>query len=217
VAEALAAVRRRIASATDRPDRVRVVAVTKGHGVDAVRSALAAGLVDVGENYAHELLAKDEQLGDGPRPRWHFLGAIQRNKVPGLAPRVAVWQSVDRSEEARRIASLRPGAEVMVEVALAPGRGRGGVARPGAAGLVDEARRLGLTVVGLMGLGPEGPAEAAREGFRWLAGEAGRLGLDEVSMGMTADLEVAVEEGSTIVRVGTALFGPRPGARGLGR
>ena len=217
VAEALAAVRRRIASVTDRPEAVRVVAVTKGHGVEAVGSALAAGLPDVGENYADELLAKDALLPAGTPRRWHFLGALQRNKVPDLAPLVAVWQSVDRVEEARRIASFRPGAVVMVEVALAPGPGRGGVPGPAAAGLVDEARSLGLDVAGLMAIGPPGPPEGAREGFRWLAGEARRLGLAEVSMGMSGDLEVAVQEGSTMVRVGTALFGPRPGAPGLGR
>ena len=217
MAAALAVVRRRIASATDRPDRVRVVAVTKGHGAGAVRAAVAAGIVDVGENYARELLAKEATLPPGSPHRWHFLGAVQRNKVADLAPLVAVWQSVDRVEEARRIASFRPGAEVLVEVALSPGPGRGGVRRPAAADLVDEARSLGLAVTGLMAVGPPGPADEAREGFRWLAAEARRLGLDEVSMGMTADLEVAVEEGSTMVRVGTALFGPRPGAPGLGR
>lgn len=217
VADALEAVRRRIASATDRPERVRVVAVTKGHGVEAVRSALAAGLVDLGENYAQELLAKAAGLPSGSAPRWHFLGAVQRNKVPDLAPLVAVWQSVDRVEEARRIASFRPDARILVELALFPGPGRGGVSRPAAAGLVEEARSLGLAVAGLMAVGPPGPPEEARAGFRWLAAEARRLGLAEVSMGMTADLEVAVEEGSTMVRVGTALFGPRPGAPGLGR
>lgn len=217
VAEALAAVRRRIASATDRPEQVRVVAVTKGHGADAVRSAVAAGLLDIGENYARELLAKAAALPSGSPHRWHFLGSVQRNKVPDLAPLVAVWQSVDRAEEARRIASFRPGAEILVEVALFSGPGRGGVSPRAAAGLVDEARSLGLAVAGLMAVGPPGPPGEAREGFRWLAAEARRLGLGEVSMGMTADLEVAVEEGSTMVRVGTALFGPRPGAPGLGR
>ncbi|HET6810547.1 MAG TPA: YggS family pyridoxal phosphate enzyme [Acidimicrobiales bacterium] len=217
MAAALDAVRRRIASATDRPDRVRVVAVTKGHGAEAVRSAVAAGLPDIGENYAQELLAKAAQLPSGCAPRWHFLGAVQRNKVADLAPLVAVWQSVDRVEEARRIASLRPGAEILVEVALFSGPGRGGVSPRATAGLVEEARSLGLAVGGLMAVGPPGPPEEARPGFRWLAGEARRLGLGEVSMGMTADLEVAVEEGSTMVRVGTALFGPRPGAPELGR
>jgi PLP dependent protein len=217
VAQALADVRRRIASATARPERVEVVAVTKGHGAEAVRSALAAGVLDVGENYARELLAKEAALPSGSPHRWHFLGAVQRNKVPELAALVAVWQSVDRAEEARRIASLRPGATVLVEVALFSGPGRGGVARPAAAGLVEEARSLGLVVAGLMAVGPPGPPEDAREGFRWLASEARRLGLNEVSMGMSADLEVAVEEGSTMIRVGTALFGPRPGAPGLGR
>jgi pyridoxal phosphate enzyme (YggS family) len=217
VAEALGAVRRRIASATERPEGVRVVAVTKGHGVEAVRSALAAGLLDIGENYAQELLAKAAELPRGPTPRWHFLGGVQRNKVADLAPVVAVWQSVDRVEEARRIASFRPGAEILVEVALFSGPGRGGVAPAAAAGLVGEARSLGLAVAGLMAVGPPGPPEEARAGFRWLAAEARRLGLSEVSMGMTADLEVAVEEGSTMVRVGAALFGPRPGAPDLGR
>lgn len=217
VAAGLAEVRRRIASVAPRPESVRVVAVTKGHGAEAIRAAIAAGLTDIGENYAQELLAKAAVVGDGGDARWHFLGAIQRNKVRDLARRVAVWQSVDRVEEAERIASFGSRAEVMIEVALAPGPGRAGVAPGRTAAVVEAVRATGLQVVGLMAVGAPGPPEGAREGFRWLAGEARRLGLAEVSMGMTADLEVAVQEGSTMVRVGTALFGPRPGAPGLGR
>lgn len=229
VSGALEVVRGRIVSAGGDPERIRVVAVTKGHGPEAVEAALGAGLRDIGENYAQELLGKAAVLAAGSAsgrqaeastggPRWHFLGSVQRNKVRALAPVVAVWQAVDRLEEARGISAARPGAGVFVEVALAGGPGRAGVAPKDAAALVGAIRQgTDLEIRGLMAVGPPGPPEGAREGFRWLAREARRLGLPEVSMGMSGDLEVAVQEGATLVRVGTALFGPRPGAPGLGR
>ena len=123
----LAGVRARIAGAGSDPAAVTVVAVTKGFGADAVRGALDAGVVDIGENYADELVAKAAAIGDtAPSPRWHFLGAIQRNKVPRLAPLVSCWQGVSRLEEGRAIAKRRPGARVLVQVDIAGIPGRGG-------------------------------------------------------------------------------------------
>ncbi|MHB1911850.1 MAG: YggS family pyridoxal phosphate enzyme [Acidimicrobiales bacterium] len=236
VASALAVVRARIEQAGGQPDRMTIVAVTKGHGPGAVVAARAAGLYDIGENYATEMLAKSQALGGtalttagaapgtpaaGPLPsRWHFIGAIQRNKVKSLAPLVSLWQTVDRMEEADALAraSVRSGslARVLIEVCLVPGAGRGGCPPDDLEALL-EAVGGKVEVIGLMGVGPAGPPEAARPGFRWLRSAASRLGLAEVSMGMSHDLEVAVQEGSTMVRVGTALFGPRSGAPGLGR
>ena len=216
----LDAVRRRITGAGGDPDRTRVVAVAKGHGADAVRAAAAAGCADIGENYAGELLEKAAALDEptASRVRWHFVGTVQRNKVGALAPLVDTWHAVDRVEEAERIGRFRPGARVLVEVALAAGPGRGGVDPAEVADLVVSVRsRADVSVVGLMAVGPPGGPERARSGFRWMADEARRLGLDELSMGMSADLEVAVQEGSTMLRIGTALFGPRPGAPDLGR
>ena len=210
VAERLGRVRERIAAAGG-ADRVAVLAVTKGFGAEAVRAAVGAGLPDVGENYAQELAAKAEEVAaDRPGPRWHFIGRLQRNKVKLVAPDVAVWQSVDRLAVGEEIARRAHEATVFVQVAVTDEAGKGGCPPAEVPVLVGGLGRLGLDVRGLMAVGATGPAEEARPGFRRLRRLADDLGLAEVSMGMSGDLEVAVEEGSTMVRIGTALFGPRP-------
>lgn len=190
-----------------------MVAVTKGFPPDAVREAMEAGLVDVGENYASELVAKAEAMDPAVRrPRWHYLGAVQRNKVARLAPHVGLWQAVARPAEVAAIARAAPGAAVLVQVdALGHDGGRNGVAPEGTGALVETARAAGLDVAGLMVIGPPGPPETSREPFRRVRELAGDLGLTELSMGMSDDLEVAVEEGATMVRLGRALFGARAG------
>jgi len=210
VARRLAAVRDRIERAGGDPAAVSVVAVTKGFGPEAVRAAWAAGLTHVGENYAAELLAKRAALADGPPGgRWHYLGAIQTNKVARLAPAVDCWQSVSRPVEGERIARAAPGAEVLVQVACSGDPTRPGCAPEAVPALVGTLCTLGLAVVGLMAVAPPEP-EAARAAFRCVRALADRLGLAVRSMGMTEDLELAVREGSTMVRVGRALFGARP-------
>ena len=208
----LAAIRARIGAAAPDPSAVTLLAVTKGFGPEAVRTALAAGLVAVGENYADELVAKAAVLADdpGPAPEWHYLGAIQRNKVPRLAPVVACWQGLSRIEEGRAIARRRPGARVLVQVDVAGLPGRGGVPVGEVPDLVAGLRAEELDVAGLMAVGVPGPPEASRDGFRSVATLADDLGLAVRSMGMTDDLEVALSEGSTMVRLGRALFGDRP-------
>jgi len=222
-AERLATVRDRIERASADPRSVRLVAVTKGFGVEAVSLALSAGVTEVGENYASELLAKandidrDDLDGVRPAPRWHFLGAVQRNKVARLAPLVACWQSISRLEEGRAIAGRRPGATVLVQVDIAGLPGRGGCEPARApelvAALVDEE----LDVAGLMAVGVPGPPEESRPGFHLVSLLADRLELPVRSMGMTDDLEVALSEGSTMVRLGRALFGDRPKANAAPR
>lgn len=207
VAENLAVLRERLAGAGADPDRVRVVAVTKGFGADAVRAALDAGLRDLGENYAQELLAK---ASVSPEVRWHFIGPVQRNKVASLAGHVTMWHSVDRLEVAEAIARRQPGGRILVQVNSSGEVSKHGCRLDQAPELVDAGRRLGLDVAGLMTIGPLGPPECARRGFREVAALQRRLGLAELSMGMTADLEIAVQEGATMVRVGRALFGARP-------
>jgi pyridoxal phosphate enzyme (YggS family) len=211
VADRLAAVRRRIEAAGGDVERIRVVAVTKGFDADAVRAAVDAGVTDIGENYAQELVAKAEELGeDASRVRFHFVGQLQRNKVRQVAPLVAVYQSVDRAALGREIANRAPGASVLVQVNLTDDPGRGGRPPAEVPGLVDELRAAGLDVCGLMAVAPIGPAATARAAFASVRSLADRLELPERSYGMTDDLEAAVEEGSTMVRLGTALFGPRP-------
>lgn len=200
-------VRQRIASVGD-ADRVRIVAVTKGFDESAVLAARAHGLLDVGENYAQEARAKHDMV-DAADLRWHFIGRLQRNKVRHVADFVHLWQSVDDPRLASEIAKRAPGAAILLQVDLAGVPGRGGCAFENVGSLLDHARNAGLDVRGLMGVGPAGPPEAARSGFRRLRETADALGLPEVSMGMSADIEVAVEEGATMVRAGSALFGAR--------
>jgi pyridoxal phosphate enzyme (YggS family) len=217
VAERVAEARSRIATNAPDPSRVRLVAVSKGFGPDAVRAALAAGVADIGENYADELVGKAEALsawggdtGSDPAPRWHFLGAVQRNKVARLAPLVGCWQSVSRIEEGRAIARRQPGASILVQVDVVGGHGRNGCRPAEVAALVTALTDEQLDVGGLMTIGPQGPAEASRAAFALVRDLATRLGLAECSMGMTDDMDVALAEGSTMIRLGRALFGERP-------
>ena len=203
----LAAVRDRITATGGQA--VTIVAVTKGFGPDAVTAARAAGLDDIGENYAQELLAKLAELAEPP-PRQHFNGRLQTNKVRQLAAVIDLWQTVDRIELGHEIAKRAPGARVLVQVNVSDEPAKGGCPPADAGRLVGQLTEAGLAVEGLMTVGRTGPPELARAGFRLLAELADEHGLAIRSMGMTDDLEVAVEEGSTMVRVGSALFGPRP-------
>jgi PLP dependent protein len=220
LAAAVARVRERIDTAGGDPGAVRLVAVTKGHPVATVRAALAAGLLDLGESYAQELVAKAEALHDDPmsvRPRWHAIGGLQRNKVRMLAPFVDLWQAVDRLSLAGEIARRAPGASVLVQVNVSGAEQQGGCRPAQVASVVDGCRDLGLDVEGLMAIGARGTPDVVRAGFRQLRALADDLELRERSMGMSGDLELAVAEGSTMVRVGTDLFGPRVGAAGVGQ
>ena len=207
VAERLAVVRERIARAGG--VGVQVVAVTKTFGIEAVRAAHAVGADAIGENYAQELVAK---LRDEPsRLPVHFIGQLQSNKVRLVAPYVQVYETIDRASLATEIARRAPGAQVLVQVTTSGEPGKGGCPPEQVAQLVEHCRGAGLDVLGLMTVGPtEGGPEAARPGFRRVRGLLDELGLTVCSMGMTDDLEVAVQEGATQVRVGSALFGPRP-------
>jgi hypothetical protein len=220
VAARVTALRGRIEGAGRDPSGVRVVAVTKGFAAGAVAAARAAGLYDIGENYADELVAKVRDMAsasggasdadESPPTRWHYLGAIQRRRVRMLAPLVSCWQTVCRLSEGEAIAARAPGAAVFVELETTGIPGRNGCAPAEAPALVTSLREAGLDVRGLMTVGPAGPAENSRPAFRVTAELARELGLAEVSMGMTDDLEVALSEGSTMLRVGRALFGERP-------
>ncbi len=197
--------------------------MTKGFGAGAVRAAYDAGLRDLGENYAAELVEKAGAVTPDPGAPsrvadgivWHFLGTVQRNKVAQLAPIVGLWQSVARQAEGARIARFAPGAAVLVQIDTTGLPGRNGCP-PGEAGdLVAQLRALGLDVRGLMTVAAPGPA-AATEAFTTVARLADALGLDERSMGMSDDLEAAVAAGTTMVRLGRALVGPRPPGRSGG-
>lgn len=207
VADGLRRVRERIAAAGG-DDSVAVLAVTKGFGPDAIAAALAAGCTAIGENYAQELLDKREAAAPA---EVHFIGQLQTNKVRQIAGLVDVYETVDRRRLAAELARRDPGATVLLQVDTTGEAGKGGCPLADLDELAAEVRALGLDLRGLMTVGPtSGGPETARAGFRQVRAAVDRLGLSVCSMGMTDDLEVAVQEGTTQIRVGTALFGPRP-------
>ncbi len=189
--------------------RVGIVGVTKGFGADAIDAAVAAGCDAIGENYAQEVLDKRSTI-EHLRPEVQFIGRLQRNKVRQLVGLVDVWGSLDRASVIDEVAKRAPGARILVQVDTTGDPAKGGCGVDETAALVDRAVERGLRVEGLMTVGPTGSdSEAARPGFRQVRALVERLGLAECSMGMSGDLDVAVQEGSTQVRVGTALFGAR--------
>ncbi len=209
IGERLASIRQRIdAVAAGRP--VTVVAVTKTWPVEITRRAMAVGLVDCGENYAQALAAKANELaevGDG-QPRWHFIGGLQRNKIKLLAGVVDLWQTVDRDVLIDQISARAPGSAILIQVNTTNEEQKSGCKPDDVGRLIEHGLAAGLEVRGLMTLGPTGGADP-RPSFAGLAALADRYQLPELSMGMTGDFELAVAEGSTIVRIGSALFGAR--------
>jgi pyridoxal phosphate enzyme (YggS family) len=204
VADRVAGIRSRLG-----PD-IELLAVTKGFGPDAVRDAVAAGCTMVGENYAQELLAKWSELDD-VAVHVHFIGRLQSNKVRRLSSRVDVWESVDRASLITEIAARRPGATVLVQVNATGEAGKGGCEPEDVGDLVALGLNLNLNVSGLMTIGPtDGDAVATRAAFARVRALTDELGLTTCSMGMSHDLDIAIECGTTRVRLGTALFGERP-------
>ena len=188
---------------------VEILAVTKGHPVEAVEAAAAAGLTAVGENYAQELIAKF--AGRSFDVAVHFIGQLQTNKVRQITDLVDVYETVDRPSLVVELAKRAPGAHVLVQVNTTAEPRKGGCGPEAVESLATRAAAAGLVVDGLMTVGPtEGGAEAARPGFRLVRGLCDRLGLAVCSMGMSDDFVVAVQEGSTRVRLGSVLFGMRP-------
>lgn len=216
------------ASAAGRdPADVRLVAVSKTHPPAACLDVLAAGLSDLGENRVQELDAKSvivDRDAAAP-PTWHLIGPLQSNKVKDVVDRGWWLHGIDRAKLVRRVGdqSTNPSDQpVLIQVNIGKDPAKAGCAPSDAAGLVDLAVDAGLDVRGLMTIvplpGPDAdPAAAARPHFAALRELRDRLrvdhpGLRELSMGMTDDLDAAVAEGATIVRVGTAIFGPRGAA-----
>ncbi len=196
------------------PD-VTLVAVTKTFPVESWAAVVRAGGADVGENYAQELVAKSQEFAlrypDLVRPRVHFIGRLQSNKIRLLAGHVDVWQSVDRESLVDEIARRAPGAHVLVQVDASGEVGKGGCAVDRVPTLVARAIDRGLRVDGVMVIGPtDGDPERTRQAFERTAALADREGLDVRSMGMSSDLALALACGTTMVRVGSAIFGDRP-------
>ncbi len=207
IAAALAEVTARL------PPGVTLIAVSKTQPVEAIREAYAAGQRHFGENYVQEWRPKAEALADLPGLVWHFIGGLQTNKARFLAGRVAWVHTVDRIELARelsrRCVAAGAGLRVLLEVNLGGEAQKGGCAFSAAPALAEAVRALpALELVGLTCIPP--PDQEPRPHFRALRALRDRLGLAELSMGMSADWPAAVEEGATFVRLGTAIFGARP-------
>jgi len=215
VARRLASIRRRI-DAVERPwtHQVEITAVTKAFDPSVIDAAVEAGCTVIGENYAQDLLSKRptiERLGPHRRPRIDFIGHLQSNKVRQLAGLVDRWCTIDRSSLAKEIAKRAPGAEVLIQVNATGEENKGGCRPDDVVELRERCTDLGLTVAGLLTIGPTGlPAEDAAPGFCIVRSIVDDLGLAVCSMGMSADLDVAVACGSTNVRIGSSLFGARP-------
>ncbi|RLA95556.1 MAG: YggS family pyridoxal phosphate-dependent enzyme [Deltaproteobacteria bacterium] len=201
-----------------RPEEVRLVGATKGVDVDRIAEAVESGLEIVGENYVQEALRKREVLGD--RVRWHMIGHLQRNKARHAVGLFEMIHSVDSlklaQELQKRAAKEGREVEVLLQVNLSGEETKSGVAPEGVQELAEAISEMpNLRLKGLMTMPPyfEDP-DGARPYFqalRRLRDELQRRGLpvEELSMGMSADFEVAIEEGATLVRVGTAIFGQR--------
>ena len=221
IAARLAAVRERIARAASRagraPAAVRLVLASKTQPPEAVRAAYAAGAREFGENYVQEAAAKQDALADLGNAQWHLIGHLQTNKAREAANRFALIHSLDSARLARALGRARPAPRVpvLIEVNAAGEASKSGVAPDTAERLIEEARAT-VEILGLMTIPPPAPdPERSREHFAALRAMRDRLAaatglaLSELSMGMTDDFEVAIEEGATIVRVGRAIFGER--------
>ncbi len=225
IAERLADVQGRVDAAARRagrePEDVRIVAVTKKHPPEVIEAALAAGLRDIGENYVQELVQKREALGEDRDLDWHFVGQLQRNKAKFLAGKVALIHAVDSEALARAISSRAEAAggvqPVLVAVNVGGEAQKSGIAPGDLEALLDSIdAQPGVRCEGLMTMPPlaERPEDsrphfAALRELRDRHRTPGRP-LRELSMGTTGDFEVAVQEGATLVRLGTALLGRRP-------
>jgi pyridoxal phosphate enzyme (YggS family) len=214
----LEAVRGRIEQAAKRagrdPSLVRIVAVTKTHPIGVVREAAAEGLLDIGENRVQEALAKQEEWPDAP-VRWHLIGHLQRNKAKLAAGRFALIHSLDsvRLADALENAAAAKNVvqDVLVQVNVAKEPQKDGVAPQEDFELVAHAAaQTPLRLIGLMTIAPlTDDAQVIRKTFRDLRELRDRLSLSVLSMGMSSDFEIAVEEGATLLRLGTILFGER--------
>ena len=199
-------IRSEIARASSSP--VTIIAVTKTFGHDAIRAAVIAQCDAVGENYAQEVLAKVAEAPiDLPV---HFIGAIQSNKVRQLAPYISLWQGVDRLSVISELGKRAPGAEILLQVNATNEDTKSGVAPAEVESLLAAGQDAGLVVRGLMTIGPtSGDIAEAEKAFLSLRSLADSLHLAECSMGMSDDYLVAVACGSTMIRIGSRLFGPR--------
>ena len=212
----LTEVRRRIASAAARakrdPAQIMLLAVTKVFPAATIRDAYALGLREFGENYVQEFEGKLPEVRDLTDARFHLIGHLQSNKSARAAEMFQCIETVDSAKLARRLNESGRPLDILLEVKLSPEQAKAGAAPEELPGLIAAVRECGnLRLRGLMTMPPwSEDQETSRPYFRRLRELAREHGLAQLSMGMSHDVEAAIEEGATIVRVGTALFGRRP-------
>ena len=182
--------------------------VTKGFGVREVEAVLEVGLTKVGESYAQELLEKAKNITDN-RIDWHMIGRIQRNKVKKLSETVDLWHSVDRKELIAEISKYKKDSKILIQVDMNERYQQGGCSPENVPGLIEFASDKGINVEGLMTIGVDQDVETTRNIFAELAKLSKKMGLKEISMGMSNDFEIAIDYGATILRVGRSIFGER--------
>jgi len=210
IAENLAAVESRISAACKRAGRKRsdvtLVAVSKTFGADRVDEAIAAGITHIGENRVQEAREKKPQVRGAAR--WHLIGHLQSNKAKDAVRVFDVIETVDSVELAQKIARASDAArDVLLQVNVGDEAQKSGVATENVKNIVQQIHAVqGIHLIGLMAIPPIGDP---RKHFRRLRELRDQVGLEELSMGMSEDFEIAIEEGSTMVRIGRAIFGAR--------
>ena len=182
--------------------------VTKGFGVREVLAMLEVGLTKIGESYAQEILEKTEMITDD-RIAWHMIGRVQRNKVQKLSETVDLWHSVDRKELITEIAKHKKNSEILIQVDMNDRSQQGGCSPENVPDLIEFASDKGLNVKGLMTIGVDRDINATRNIFAEMAKLSEKMGLKEISMGMSNDFEIAIDYGATILRIGRSIFGER--------
>ena len=215
IASRLAAVRSRIAAVAERVGReqesITLIAVSKRKPVEDIVAAYKAGQRDFGENYVQEFAAKSERLPTLDEAHFHFIGKLQSNKAGKAASLFTTIHTLDSAKLARRLDRFDKPLEVFIEVKLSSEDTKSGMDPLQLESVVEEAAAApNLRLAGLMTMPPwNADPERARPYFRQLRELGVRYGIEGLSMGMSHDLEVAIEEGATHIRIGTAIFGPR--------
>lgn len=222
--QSLTTVQNKIAEAAKRsgrdPSEITLVAVTKTHGADVINEAVAAGVTDIGENKVQEILAKYDDVTSGVR--WHLIGHLQTNKVKSIVDKVCMIHSVDSlhlaEEINKRCKAIGKTMDILIQVNAAGEEQKSGVAPKDVLPLYNEVSKLeNLRVRGLMQIAPETDnPESIRKYFKEVKEIFDSIpGLDVLSMGMSGDYEIAIEEGATMVRIGSAIFGERNYKNGI--
>ena len=194
--------------ASSRAGEITLVAVPKGLGRAEIERARASGVYDIGESYAQELLSKADDIPSDVCV--HFIGRIQRNKVRKIADSVDLWHSVARAEIVTELAKRVDGPEILVQIRHEQDPTKDGVLAQELPAILELAQESGVRVRGLMTMGIFGDLHATATVFAATRTLAESHGLAELSMGMSGDYRVALDEGATMLRLGTVLFGPRP-------